>query len=132
MGLDYQMVALQAVMAQLLSGDTIHHALGINPFVKSGDAQASQRVAQRQTTVAERVMQWRWLFIDEISMVSAKLLAEMDMKLRAIISEVNKLKKGAAGEVLPFGGLNVASGSNMSVAVKRAKQRQVAIPCKFT
>ena len=32
MGLDYQMAALQAVMAQLLGGDTIHHACGINPF----------------------------------------------------------------------------------------------------
>jgi primosomal protein N' len=29
MGLEYQMVALQAVMAQLLGGDTIHHAMGI-------------------------------------------------------------------------------------------------------
>ena len=107
MGLDYIMVALQAVMAQLLCGDTIHHALGINPFGASRSAQASQRAAQRQTTVAERVMQWRWLFLDEISMVSAKLLAEMDMKLRAIISDVNRLKKTSSGEVLPFGGLNV-------------------------
>ena len=40
-------------------------------------------------------------------MVSAKLLAEMDMKLRAIISDVNRLKKTSSGEVLPFGGLNV-------------------------
>ena len=32
MGLDYQMAALQAVMAPLLGGDTIHHACGINPF----------------------------------------------------------------------------------------------------
>ena len=28
-GLDYQVVALQAVMANLLKGDTIHHACGI-------------------------------------------------------------------------------------------------------
>ena len=32
MGLEYQMAALQAVMADQLGGDTIHHATGINPF----------------------------------------------------------------------------------------------------
>ena len=72
-GLDYQIVALQAVMAQLLGGDTIHHALGINPFGASRSADASKRAAQRQATVAEPVMHWRWFFFDEISMVAAKL-----------------------------------------------------------
>ena len=32
MGLEFQVCSLQAVTAQLLDGDTIHHALGINPF----------------------------------------------------------------------------------------------------
>ena len=53
------------------------------------------------------VQQWRWLFIDEISMVSAQLLAEIDAKLRIIMTQVNTLKKGRAGEDRPFGGLNV-------------------------
>ena len=107
MGLQYQMVAFQAVMAQLLGGDTIHHALGINAFGEAGTGQASEKARQRQSTVAERIMQWRWLYIDEISMVSAKLLAEIDMKLRAVVSAANKLKKDVSGEDLPFGGLNV-------------------------
>jgi hypothetical protein len=34
MGLEYQMVALQAVMAQLLGGDTIHHASGMKRSCK--------------------------------------------------------------------------------------------------
>ena len=34
-GLDYQVIALQAVMADLLKGDTIHHACGI-PVRKKG------------------------------------------------------------------------------------------------
>ena len=38
-------------------------------------------------------MHWRWLFIDEVSMVSPKLLAELDMKLRTIMSDVGTLKK---------------------------------------
>ena len=112
MGVKFQVVALQAVMAELLGGDTIHHALGIPAFGNRRECHNDD--LQKHMEVAKRVLQWRWLIIDEISMVSAKLLAEMDMKLRAIISEVNKLKKGAAGEVLPFGGLNVASGRKLS------------------
>ena len=42
MGMEFQMVALQAVMAQLLHGDTIHHALGINPFGQKTDQQAGK------------------------------------------------------------------------------------------
>ena len=45
--LDYQVVALQAVMAQLLDGDTIHHACGIHPFGASSDAKVSQGAAKR-------------------------------------------------------------------------------------
>ena len=52
-------------------------------------------------------MQWRWLFIDEISMVSAQFLAEIDAKLRTIMSQANILKKGKKGQDRPFGGLNV-------------------------
>ena len=36
---------------------------------------------QKHMEVAKRVLQWRWLIIDEISMVSARLLATMDMEL---------------------------------------------------
>ena len=81
MGLDYQMVAIQAVMAQLWGGDTIHHACGINPFGASKSADASKRAAQRQAAVAERVLLWRWFYFDEISMVAAQLLAQVDMKM---------------------------------------------------
>jgi len=42
MGLEFQMMALQAVMAQLLGGDTIHHACGINPFPGKTDAAAAR------------------------------------------------------------------------------------------
>ena len=131
MGLEYQMVALQAVMAQLLGGDTIHHALGINPFGVAPGEKAAQRAAQRQATVAERVMQWRWLFIDEISMVSAKLLAEVDMKLRAIISDVNNMKKTAPGDVLHLGGLSVMINGNFWQLDPPRGGFLAAIPAEF-
>ena len=105
-GLDYQVVALQAVTAQLLDGDTVHHACGINPFGASSGAKASQRAAQRKATVAERVGQWKWLLIDEFGMISPKLFAELDMKLRADVSARNRTKIGSTGDALPFGGLN--------------------------
>ena len=44
MGFEFQMMALQAVMAQLLEGDTIHHACGINPFGAKNDPKADKKV----------------------------------------------------------------------------------------
>lgn len=93
MGVEYQMAALQAVTAQLLSGDTLHHACGITPFGGAETEKAKGKTAQKQTDVAQRVQQWRWLFIDEVSMVSAQLLAEIDAKLRTIMTEVNTLER---------------------------------------
>ena len=42
-------------------------------------------------------MYWRWLIIDEFGMVGSSLLAEVDMKLRDVIVDVNPHKKNAAG-----------------------------------
>ena len=103
LGVKFQVVALQAVMAQLLGGDTIHHALGI-PVFKGKEAHGDD--LQKHMDVAKRVLQWRWLIIDEISMASAKLFAEMDMKLRQVIRDVGTSKKDQ-GIDRPFGGLNI-------------------------
>ena len=104
MGEQFQVVALQAVMAQLLDGDTIHHALGI-PFINK-TAEKQDTDLQRHMDVAKKVLQWRWLFIDEISMVSCKLL-DMDMKLRSVIRVIGTNKNDSRGQARPFGGLNV-------------------------
>ena len=57
--------------------------------------------------VAKQILQWRWLIIDEISMVSAKLLAEIDMKLRSTVCQLGtqKLDRNLMDRL--FGGLNV-------------------------
>ena len=68
-GVDFQIVALQATMADLLQGDTIHHALGI-PIFGQGHATTG---SNEDIKIAKSIVQWRWLIIDEISMVSAKL-----------------------------------------------------------
>ena len=48
-------------------GNTIHHACGI-PVNRRGDGNDDH--LQRQQDIAKRVVQWRWLSIDEISVVS--------------------------------------------------------------
>ena len=73
-GVKVQIVALQAVTADLLSGDTIHHAfdLSAKPAGDKGDL-----------NTMKAILQLRWLTIDEISMVSARWLADIDTKLRS-------------------------------------------------
>ena len=57
--------------------------------------------------VAKRVLQWRLLIIDEISIVSSKLFAEIDVKMRNAVREIGTKKLDATLTERPFGGLNV-------------------------
>ena len=80
------------------------HACGI-PVAHKGGTEAAE--PQSQMEIAKRVLQWRWLVIDEISMVSAKLLAQIDVKLRSVVREIGTAKIGSNKHDRPFGGLNV-------------------------
>ena len=103
-GWDFQIAALQAVMAEQIGGDTLHHALGLNPFQNDdGDP----RVPTKTAEVARRVAQWRWLIIDEVSMLNAALVAEIDMRLRSLVSSVRAMKHDKNGQIRSFGGINV-------------------------
>ena len=104
-GLDYEIIALQAVTADLLKGDTIHHACGI-PVQKKG-LDGGEVVVPSNKGVAEKSLYWKWLLIDEFGMVGASLLAEVDMKLRDVVVDVNPRKLDGSGHAQPFGGLNV-------------------------
>ena len=53
------------------------------------------------------VLQLRWLIIDEISMVSARLLADIDLKLRSYYNTVDNFALDNKGNVRPFAGLNI-------------------------
>ena len=57
--------------------------------------------------VAKRVLQWRWLIIDVVSMVSARLLADMDVRLRDVVRDLDLQKRGLDSVTRPFGGLIV-------------------------
>ena len=100
-GVDFQIVSFQAVMAELLDGDTIHHALGLD---WSGDRTQS---LIRAMECAGRSLQWRWLILDEFSMVSAELLAQLELRCRELLRDLSMAKYDRDGKIRPFGGLNV-------------------------
>ena len=105
---EYVMTALQAVMAEQLQGDTLHHALGITPAqFKSNSGSETFGATKRQTEVARFMEQCRWLVIDEVSMISAQLLADIDKKLRRVMRDIEATKKNANCLERPFGGVNV-------------------------
>ena len=77
MGDEFQTVALQGVMADLLGGDTIHHAFNIG--ISGEKTQARQGSSDKTAQdVMTSLLQLRCLIVDEIRGVSARSLAEID------------------------------------------------------
>ena len=106
-GIDYEFVAFQATNAVDLAGKTIHDAIGLNCNPRSFDKAVSPEKAQQMAN-------WRWVFIDEISLALANLLAVLDQRLRQVKPRTDPWKFAAsaesadsAGEARPFGGVNV-------------------------
>ena len=57
---------------------------------------------------------WRWLLVDEISMVSAELLARLELRCRELARDACKEKYGPNNNAArPFGGLNVILAGDM-------------------
>ena len=102
-GVEFEVVALQATMADALDGDTIHHALSLGVFTDD-----DENSLNKQMELAQRALRWRWLLLDEFSMVSAELLARLEMKCRDVVRDAcaNKFYNGTHVQ-RPFGGLNV-------------------------
>ena len=101
---EFQVVAFQAVNAEPLDGETMHQALGLAWHGNDHNVDA-----QRILDLAQRAVQWRWLLIDEISMVSAEMLARLEARCRQLVLDVSATKYGKQNPncVAPFGGLNV-------------------------
>ena len=108
-GIHFQVVTLQAVMAEQLDGDTIHHALGLNwNGTTNGISEA------KLLTLSSTTLQWRWLFIDEISMVSAELLARLELRCREIVRDISLRKfAGNQNQARCFGGLNACLSEDL-------------------
>lgn len=103
LGNEYHVGALQAVTATLLGGDTLHHIMGIGKYGRGG---TDTHEAPKEK-IAKKWLQTRWLVIDEVSMLSAKFLAEIDCRLRSLIRERGTYKIDSSGHERPLAGLNV-------------------------
>ena len=99
-GLDWQLVAFQAANATDLSGETIHHAMAFSINFRC----QNEPMAPGQ---AKRAAHWRWLFIDEISMVPANLFAKTEQRLRETKPAADRWKRAVDGKDRPFAGINV-------------------------
>ena len=75
--------------AEPLDGETIHKALGL---AWHGNDHSID--AQRILDLAKAAVQWRWLLIDEISMVSAEMLARLEARCRQLIMDLSATKYG--------------------------------------
>ena len=93
-----------------IGGDTIHHALGI-PAFSGGETHGDD--LKRSLDTLQRALEWRWLIVDEISMVNARLLAEIEYKCRQVVRDLDSRKRNADSETRPFGGLNVILAGDM-------------------
>ncbi|CAJ1379302.1 unnamed protein product [Effrenium voratum] len=113
-----QVAAFQAVNAADSRGRTLHNACGLGV-----DAAALDRAVGQEA--AKRMSYWRWLVVDEVSMVNARLLAQacgegrrsrLPARLfarstgRAAAAggrPVGQWKRNAAGDSRAFAGVNV-------------------------
>lgn len=106
-GIEYHVGAFQAVMAEQLGGDTLHHIAGIQARQKKNGKKGNSDKKEGNKDLMRRMARARWLIIDEISMVSPRLLAEVDMRLRDATRRVGTKKSRTRGADRPFGGLNI-------------------------
>jgi hypothetical protein len=117
----YQFAAYQAVVAEQLGGDTLHHFAGVG-VGKSSDPSSKKPKNNL-----------RWLIIDEISQVSADLLAQVEANLRIPMQECGGTYKVApSGRVRDYGGINIVYvGDFMQLPPVRATSLDTIPPRLF-
>ena len=98
-GLDYEIVAFQAVNAADLQGKTIHGAFNFDITASAGKPASED--------AAKCMANWRWLILDEISLTDAKLFGKCEQRLQAVMPNANEWKRDGAGRIRPFAGVNV-------------------------
>ena len=76
----FNIVALHAVMADLLSGDTIHPAVSLPVFATDGSKPSGDK---SEINTMKASLQFICLIIDAIRVARARLLADIDTKLRS-------------------------------------------------
>ena len=96
----YAFAAFQGRMARAIGGTTLHRLVGLGLHTSGTSSATESLLFNRQSTL-------RWLFIDEISMVSPRLHALVESRLRTYTQVAGTYKHAPDGHVRSFGGLNV-------------------------
>lgn len=100
-GIDWVFMAYQVTNAADLDGDTIHHAIGLKIFGAHLDNTVNP-------AIAKRMAYWRWVIIDEISLVPVNVLAQVDQQLRRVKPSADPYKHlPGSTDARPFGGCNL-------------------------
>ena len=105
-GNQFVCLAVQNTMASNIDGYTIHHWGSIS-FRDEKGREIGNKGSKRDTSLLfHRCINLRWLLIDEISMVSAELLAELQYLVNQAVRIPNTYKKRQDKTFRPFGGIN--------------------------
>ena len=101
-GVQFVCLACQNVMAAHIDGQTIHHWSGIP--AQEADGCSGTKDSHKLSTKCQCL---RFILIDEISMVSAELLAALEHVVASVVRLRSTYKRRADGSDRIFGGINV-------------------------
>ena len=82
-------------------------------------------------TTMKAILQLRWLIIDDINMVSARILADVDTKLRRFARAVDPYVKDASKNPRPVAGLNILCSGDVWQLPPPDGGFLGDIPCEF-
>ena len=105
-GNQFVCLAVQNTMASNIDGYTIHHWGSISFRDEKGNEIGNKGGKRDTSLLFRRCINLRWLLIDEISMVSAELLAELQYLVNQAVRIPNTYKKRQDKTFRPFGGIN--------------------------
>ena len=101
-GVQFVCLAFQNIMAALISGFTVHHWACI--AIGEAEGTSTTKDANRLST---RCQCLRFIIIDEISMISAQLLAQLEVLVARVVRRRAIYRCRADGTSRPFGGINM-------------------------
>ena len=106
-GTQFVCLAVQNTMAANIGGHTIHHWASIPFRDDKGNVKGGGGGGKRDTRMLyHRCLSMRWILIDEISMVSAELLSELQHLVQQAVRNPGTYKVRSDKSKRVFGGIN--------------------------
>lgn len=106
-GTQFVCLAVQNTMAANIGGHTIHHWASIPFRDNKGNVKGGGGGGKRDTRMLyHRCLNMRWILIDEISMVSAELLSELQYLVQQAVRNPGTYKVRSDKSKRVFGGIN--------------------------